>query len=202
MQKRPLTSRDADRGPFSLDDMTTAGAVAPTLLRAAGLMIRCQISLSTGVTYGPVGRARSSGDESHRIYSARVVRGLDWSAGVWRIDSTDEVDDWPTRLGKEDPDSANQVAAALAILAREGPAVGRPLVDRVKGSDYKNIKELRPGSSGQSEIRILFAFDPTRAAILLVAGNKARNWKGWHETSILEADRLFAAHLRTLKGQR
>lgn len=79
--------------------------------------------------------------------------------------------------------------------------MGRPLVDRVKGSDYKNMKELRPGSSSNTEIRILFAFDPTRTAILLVAGNKAGNWKGWYETNILEADRLFAEHLRTLKGQ-
>lgn len=123
-------------------------------------------------------------------------------AGEWRIDTTDEVDDWLVRLSKEDPDSANQVAAAIDILAREGPTLGRPLVDRVKGSDYKNMKELRPGSSGTTEIRILFAFDPTRSAILLVVGNKAGNWKGWYETNILEADRLFAAHLRTLKGQR
>ena len=129
---------------------------------------------------------------------------MGYSAGAdeWRIDSTDEVDEWLVRLSKEDPDSANQVAAAIDILAREGPALGRPLVDRVKGSDYRNMKELRPGSSGATEIRILFAFDPTRAAILLVAGNKAGNWKGWYETNILEADRLFAEHLRTLKGQR
>ncbi|MEV0001021.1 type II toxin-antitoxin system RelE/ParE family toxin [Micromonospora sp. NPDC050980] len=126
----------------------------------------------------------------------------DGRAGDWRIDSTSEVDDWLVRLSKEDPDSADQIAAAIDILAREGPALGRPLVDRVKGSDYKNMKELRPGSSGGTEIRILFAFDPTRAAILLVAGNKAGNWKGWYETNILEADRLFAEHLRTLKGQR
>jgi hypothetical protein len=129
---------------------------------------------------------------------------VDYSAdvGEWRIDSTNEVDEWLIRLGKEDPASANQVAAAIDLLAHEGPTLGRPLVDRVKGSDYKNMKELRPGSSGDTEIRILFAFDPTRTAILLVAGNKAGNWKGWYETNILEADRLFAEHLRTLKGQR
>ncbi|MEV6801559.1 type II toxin-antitoxin system RelE/ParE family toxin [Micromonospora rifamycinica] len=89
----------------------------------------------------------------------------------------------------------------MDILAAEGPSLGRPLVDRVKGSDYKNMKELRPGSAGQTEIRILFAFDPMREAILLVAGDKAGNWKGWYETSILEADRRFTQHLRELKEQ-
>lgn len=42
---------------------------------------------------------------------------------------------------------------------------GRPLVDTIAGSAIPNMKELRPGSVGMSEIRILFAFDPWRSAI-------------------------------------
>jgi DNA-binding XRE family transcriptional regulator len=38
------------------------------------------------------------------------------------------------------------------------------------------MKELRPPSAGRSEIRILLVFDPWRAAILLVAGDKAGQW--------------------------
>jgi Phage derived protein Gp49-like (DUF891) len=38
-----------------------------------------------------------------------------------------------------------------------------------------NLKELRPGSAGRSEIRILYIFDPKRNAVLLVAGDKAGN---------------------------
>jgi len=37
------------------------------------------------------------------------------------------------------------------------------------------MKELRPPSSGTTEIRLLFAFDPRREAIFLVAGDKAGN---------------------------
>ncbi|MET8354152.1 MULTISPECIES: type II toxin-antitoxin system RelE/ParE family toxin [unclassified Micromonospora] len=118
----------------------------------------------------------------------------------WQINLSDGVEDWLIRLEKDDPDSAHQVAAAIKVLSEEGPTLGRPLVDRVKNSDYKNMKELRPGSAGKTEIRILFAFDPQREVILLVAGDKSGNWKGWYETSILEADRLFAEHLRELKG--
>lgn len=139
----------------------------------------------------------------HEIHITQgLYVGYSSGAGDWQIDSTEEVDEWLVRLSKEDPHSADHVAAAIDILARQGPALGRPLVDQVEGSDYKNMKELRPGSSGRSEIRILFAFDPTRAAILLVAGNKAGNWRGWYETNVLEADRLFTEHLRKLKGQR
>jgi len=53
------------------------------------------------------------------------------------------------------------------------------LVDTVTASRHRNMKELRPGSSGRSELRILFAFDPKRQAILLVAGDKAGDWQRW-----------------------
>ena len=43
----------------------------------------------------------------------------------------------------------------------------------MKGSKLHNLKELRPGSAGTSEARLLFVFDPTRRAVLLVAGDKA-----------------------------
>ncbi len=79
--------------------------------------------------------------------------------------------------------------------------MGRPLVDSVVASRHRNMKELRPGSSGRSELRILFAFDPVRRGILLVAGDKAGNWKQWYRTSIPIADNLFDAHLRGLRGE-
>jgi hypothetical protein len=41
------------------------------------------------------------------------------------------------------------------------------------------MKELRPGSSGISEIRILFAFDPKRKAVMLFAGDKQKQWNKW-----------------------
>lgn len=59
-----------------------------------------------------------------------------------------------------------QVNQAILVLAVNGPAEGRPLVDRVHGSVLHNLKELRPGSSGRSEIRVLFMFDPWCSAIL------------------------------------
>ncbi|MEV6370531.1 type II toxin-antitoxin system RelE/ParE family toxin [Micromonospora musae] len=121
--------------------------------------------------------------------------------GSWAVNLTEEVEDWLLDLSKSDPDSANQVAAAIDMLEAEGPTLGRPLVDQVKGSTYRNMKELRPGSAGTTEMRILFAFDPQREAILLVAGDKSGNWKGWYETSILAADQKFAEHLRELKGR-
>jgi DNA-binding XRE family transcriptional regulator len=79
----------------------------------------------------------------------------------------------------DDPRSAELVDDALYVLSRSGPGLGRPLVDTITASKIKNLKELRPPSSGTSRIRILFALDPWRSAILLVAGNKEGKWKRW-----------------------
>jgi hypothetical protein len=80
---------------------------------------------------------------------------------AWSVKVTEEYAAWFTALIKEDLTSATQVAQAVAALREEGPALGRPLVDRIQGSKVHHLKELRPGSAGRSEIRVLFAFDPT-----------------------------------------
>ncbi|MDO9590885.1 MAG: type II toxin-antitoxin system RelE/ParE family toxin [Microcella sp.] len=99
-----------------------------------------------------------------------------------------------------DEGSYQQVVAALELLAEHGPHLGRPLVDSITGSRHHNMKELRPGSRGTSEIRMLFAFDPRRTAILLVAGDKSGEWSRWYRRAIQQADRLFDQHLNDLRG--
>lgn len=77
--------------------------------------------------------------------------------------------------------------------------MGRPLVDTVKKSRHKNMKELRPPTGN---IRILFAFDRMRSAILLVGGDKTNRWKKWCDEMIPIADRLFDDHLAHQKEGR
>lgn len=120
----------------------------------------------------------------------------------WEVTLTDEVEQWFLELSKNDPDSAEQVAAAIDLVSQEGPTLGRPMVDHIKASKHRNMKELRPGSRGGTEMRILFAFDPDRQAILLVAGDKTGNWRNWYGTNIAIADARYDNHLRELKGQR
>lgn len=90
----------------------------------------------------------------------------------------------------------------MTILEEQGPGLGRPLVDTIVGSRHNNMKELRPGSSGRSEVRILFAFDPRRTAILLVAGDKHGAWQRWYKTNIPVADDRYDAHLDRLQRQK
>jgi hypothetical protein len=96
----------------------------------------------------------------------------------WAVELHPDVDAWFVRL-VEDPATADLVEQAIDMLAATGPTLGRPLVDRIKGSSFHNMKELRPASAGVTAVRILFAFDPRRQAILLTAGDKAGDWKDW-----------------------
>ena len=99
---------------------------------------------------------------------------------------------WSVKVSEEyDLASAIQVAQAVAALREEGPALGRPLVDRIQGSRIHHLKELRPGPAGRSEIRVLFAFDPTRSALLLLGGDKAGNWQRWYRENIPVAEQLY-----------
>lgn len=92
-----------------------------------------------------------------------------------------------------------RVRSRLELLQERGPQLGRPLVDTVKGLQHKNMKELRPGTSGRSEARMLFAFDSERRAIVLVAGDKSGDWNGWYVKNIPIADDLFDQHLEEIE---
>jgi len=110
---------------------------------------------------------------------------------AWQVKVTEEYASWFTALVKDDLASATQVAQAVAALREEGPALGRPLVDRIKGSKIHHLKELRPGSAGRTEIRVIFAFDPTRSVLLLIGGDKAGNWQRWYRENIPLAEQLY-----------
>lgn len=116
---------------------------------------------------------------------------------AWTVITHPAVDEW---LATMDKDTFEQIAAAVRELRDKGPALGRPLADTVKASRHKNMKELRPGSSGSSEVRILFAFDTIRQAVLLVAGDKSGQWNRWYKRAIAVADNRFDEHLKRIGG--
>jgi hypothetical protein len=111
---------------------------------------------------------------------------------------TGEVRDWVDDL---DDRSHLLVVQAIDILADRGPALGRPMVDHIEHSATQNLQELRPASAGRSELRILFAFEPWRSAILLVAGDKAGNWKQWYRQAVPGAGQLLEIYLKERAGE-
>ena len=109
---------------------------------------------------------------------------------------TRQVRDWLHALRTGNPVTRRLVSQAIDQLLDQGPALGRPLVDRITGSRMHNLKELRPGSSGHSEVRILFIFDPVRNTVLLVAGDKSGRWDEWYRHAIPIAEALYDQDLK------
>ena len=112
-----------------------------------------------------------------------------------KLAMTGQVRDWLHALRSGDPVTRRLVAEAIDRLLDEGPVLGRPLVDRIAKSRLHNLKELRPGSSGSSEVRILFVFDPVRKVVLLIAGDKSGRWKEWYTEAIPAAEAAYEAYL-------
>ena len=61
------------------------------------------------------------------------------------------------------------------------------------------MKELRASKGGA--LRVLFMFDPRRAVILLLGGDKTGEWDSWYESAIPAADDLYDAYLTELRDE-
>ncbi|MHB1538347.1 MAG: type II toxin-antitoxin system RelE/ParE family toxin [Solirubrobacteraceae bacterium] len=112
---------------------------------------------------------------------------------VWDVEFTDQFGQWWETL---EGSAQQSIDAAVRVLEARGPSLGRPLVDTVQGSRHANMKELRA-----STIRVLFAFDPRRAAILLIGGDKRDRWQEFYAEMIPLADGLYDEHLTELEKE-
>lgn len=116
---------------------------------------------------------------------------------MWEVVTTEQFRDWLAGLPRP---VAVAVAARMTLLQQEGPRLKRPHADTLKGSKHTNMKELRVDEAGQA-IRIAFAFDPTRKAVLLVGGSKqGRNSKLFYDQLVRRADALYDEYLVALKN--
>ncbi len=94
----------------------------------------------------------------------------------------------------------DELLAEARFVEKFGPETGRPHVDKLKGSSYANMKELR-FEAEDGEWRVAFAFDPKRRAILLVAGDKRGvSQKKFYKRLIAKADFRYKQHLERQKA--
>lgn len=114
---------------------------------------------------------------------------------AWEVEYTDEFEEWFSQILESDQEN---VALAVEALQEQGPALSRPFADTVEGSRHANMKELRPP---EGNLRVLFAFDPSRMAILLLGGDKTGCWREFYKELIPVADDLYDEHLRTLREE-
>lgn len=112
--------------------------------------IRCAGACTNGPREWIVRIEGGIGSRENRLESISIL--IHTCCVPWGIRLWEDVESWILGL---DDETYNLVAASIARLESLGPALGRPTADRIKGSRHHNMKELRPGSAGRSEIRIL-----------------------------------------------
>ena len=99
-----------------------------------------------------------------------------------------------------DLDVRKAIAAYATALESEGPQLGRPMADTLKGSKHANMKELRP-TVNKVEWRVAYAFDTARKAIVLAAASKGGKSSALvYKQMIAKADARFTAHQATVSG--
>lgn len=118
---------------------------------------------------------------------------------VWTVELAPEFEPELLALAAE---TRIELLAQARVIERFGPQAKRPRVDTLNGSKHANMKELRFDAGG-GVWRVAFAFDPTRRAILLVAGDKSgHSEKKFYQRLIAAADKRFDAHLERLRRAR
>ena len=109
---------------------------------------------------------------------------------AWEVEGTLEFEEWFVGL---EEDGRKDVIRSVELLERWGPRLGYPHSSSIRGSRHPHIRELRIQHDGRP-LRVLYAFDPRRTAILLLGGDKTGDDR-WYKRNVPVADRLYDLYL-------
>jgi hypothetical protein len=106
------------------------------------------------------------------------------------IVGTEEFEVW--FLGLDDADG-RAVVRVVGLLEEKGTALGFPFSSAIEGSRY-SLRELRAQSGGRP-LRVFYAFEPRRQAVLLLGGDKTGDDR-FYDRIVPKAERIWAHYLR------
>jgi hypothetical protein len=119
---------------------------------------------------------------------------MNWMA--CEVEFTDEFGAWWDGLTAGEQES---VRAYVRLLAAFGVALKHSYCSGVTGSKHSHMRELRVQHQGRP-YRVSYAFDPRRAALLLIGGDKTGNDR-WYEVFVPIADRIYDTHSAQLRAE-
>ncbi len=114
----------------------------------------------------------------------------------WEVEYTDEFGRWWDALNEEEQVS---VDASVRLLERFGPMLPYPHSSAVRGVRHRHLRELRIQHRGRP-LRVLYAFDPRRVALLLLGGDKTGKDR-WYEENVPRAEALYGRHVAARLGR-
>ncbi len=116
---------------------------------------------------------------------------------MWKVKFSPEFQDWFDEIELR---LQNDTAEHLELIRMFGPQLKRPYADTIKGSQLKNLRELR-FRSGTAVIRVFYIFDPERSAVLLIGGDKSGSGdKIFYEKMIDLSESIYGRYLESLTG--
>jgi len=114
---------------------------------------------------------------------------------AWDVEFTDEFAVWWDTLTEAEQAA---VTGHVEALAEHGQSLTFPRSSKIMGSKHGSMRELRV--KGGKQIRVLYAFDTRRVALLIIGGDKTGQDR-WYEVFVPMADRIFDAHLERVKRE-
>ena len=115
---------------------------------------------------------------------------------AWNVEHTDEFAEWYQGLSEAQQDD---VTAAGLLLMEQGPQLPFPYSSGINGSKHAHMRELRVQSSGRP-LRVFYAFDPRRSAILLIGGDKKGNGR-FYERMVPVAGELYDIYIEEIRKE-
>ena len=82
----------------------------------------------------------------------------------WEVEYTDEFGEWWHGLNDREQ---RAVAVVVGLLETKGPDLPFPYSSAIRTSRHGHMRELRCQCGGRA-LRVLYAFDPRRVAIIVV----------------------------------
>lgn len=103
--------------------------------------------------------------------------------------TTDDFSEWFAELDVKDTEA---VVRVVTRLEEAGVHLGFPHCSAIEGSQAK-LRELRVQSQGKP-LRIFYAFDPERDAVLLIGGDKTGDGR-FYERMVPAAEKIWMQYL-------
>ena len=110
------------------------------------------------------------------------------------VEYTDEFEAWWHTLSEPEQ---NDVSRIVDMLAEHGPRLPHPYSSTVEQSRHGHMRELRIQSAGRP-IRVFYALDPRRTAILLIAGHKTHATR-FYDRFVPRADAIYDRYVDELR---
>lgn len=114
----------------------------------------------------------------------------------WNVEHTDEFEQWWDDLTEAQQDD---ITAIVLLLMEQGPQLPFPYSSGISGSRHAHMRELRVQSRGRP-IRVFYAFDPRRSAILLIGGDKTGDDR-FYQRMIPIADMLYDTYIAEIRKE-